>query len=382
MIIKHNSDLFESFEDKLVIGWLPMQVESATPIMRWKGPKINIKEVWWPMLAFYKEHIEHEVQTRFVMDEKQTRVEVVCFNQKYGTGMSTKELDDPELQNQLTAGGWINVGTAHSHCKMAAFASHTDRENEAKANPLDKTNNIQVGLHVTVGKLDEEQYDLHLRMVWMVPGRDKANPARYATLDPVLEDWFELPEYFGPQVREDEKLVGLLLKYLLTQPPPPSVRYPQEWKLKLKEEPRSVYHAPNYIPAGGYHPHQHQQIQHFRPARPLWAENDYNVSNHLYDDNGVPVKGKVEREPQMDSSIVDPATVQALEACKDALQKFVNKQENWMGLDTWWDLEPSEASEFRALNSPLYRKAINEADVIASGFGFQGLEEFFFCYTT
>ncbi len=88
MIIKHNSDLFESFEDSLVVGWLPMQVEAATPIMRWKGPKIHIKETWWPMLAFYGEHIEHEVQTRFVMDQKQTRIEVVCFNQKYGTGMS------------------------------------------------------------------------------------------------------------------------------------------------------------------------------------------------------------------------------------------------------------------------------------------------------
>jgi hypothetical protein len=367
MIIKYQSDLFESFEDSLVAGWLPMQVEAATPIMRWKGPKISIAQTWWPMLAFYAEHIEHEVQTRFVMNEAQTEIQVICFNQRYGTGMSTKELDDDELQSQLTVGGWINVGTAHSHCRSAAFASHTDKENEAKANPLDKTNNVQVGLHATVGKLDEVQYDTHFRMVWMVPGEGKAKPARYATLSPVLEDWFELPPYFGAEVREDPQLVHLLLKYLLAQPPPKSVEYPQEWKKKLIEEVRPVYPGQQrFIPAGGYvSPHnnrqywQQKQAVDKRPERPLYEE--FITPN---------------------PNLLDDATLMTLEACKSELQEFARKQEQWMGLNTWWDLEPSEDTEFRAEKSPLFKKMMLEADEIAIGHGFHNLEEFFYTYQT
>lgn len=377
MIIKHNSDLYESFEDSLVIGWLPVDIDEAKPIMRWKGPKINIKEVWWPMLAFYKEHIDHEVQTRFVMDKERTRIEIVCFNQKYGTGMSTKELDDPDLQAQLTAGKWINMGTAHSHCKMGAFASHTDRENEAKANPLDRTNNVQVGLHVTVGKLDEDPYDLHLRMVWMVPGQDKQHPARYATLDPVLEDWFDLPPYFGQEVREDPGMVRLILKYLLTQPPPEGTKYPVEWKTKLKEEPKTVYAPQKFIAAGGYYPpNQHNPVQHYRPARPL-GYNDYDDFD--YHSHAAASVDPPNREPTL-SKELDTETQLACQGARDALKAWVEKQERWLGLQKWYDLEPDQESEHRQLQSPLYRKAIDEAETIVEGFGFRGLEEFFWAY--
>jgi hypothetical protein len=66
-----------------------------------------------------------------------------------------------------------------------------------------------------------------------------------------------------------------------------------------------------------------------------------------------------------------------LEACKSELQEFARKQEQWMGLNTWWDLEPSEDTELRAEKSMML-----EADEIAIGHGFHNLEEFFYTYQT
>ena len=48
---------------------------------------------------------------------------------------------------------WLYFGTVHHHCSASAFQSSTDEQNEWN----------QDGLHLTVGKIDQERHDLHAR---------------------------------------------------------------------------------------------------------------------------------------------------------------------------------------------------------------------------
>jgi len=45
------------------------------------------------------------------------------------------------------------IGTVHHHCSASAFQSSTDEQNEWN----------QDGLHITVGRIDQERHDLHCR---------------------------------------------------------------------------------------------------------------------------------------------------------------------------------------------------------------------------
>lgn len=48
---------------------------------------------------------------------------------------------------------WLYFGTVHHHCSASAFQSSTDEQNEWN----------QDGLHITVGRMDQERHDLHAR---------------------------------------------------------------------------------------------------------------------------------------------------------------------------------------------------------------------------
>ena len=48
---------------------------------------------------------------------------------------------------------WLYFGTVHHHCSASAFQSFTDEQNEWN----------QDGLHITVGKMDQDRHDLHAR---------------------------------------------------------------------------------------------------------------------------------------------------------------------------------------------------------------------------
>ena len=49
---------------------------------------------------------------------------------------------------------WLYFGTVHHHCSASAFQSSTDEQNEWN----------QDGLHLTVGRMDADQHDVHARL--------------------------------------------------------------------------------------------------------------------------------------------------------------------------------------------------------------------------
>lgn len=123
---------------------------------------------WRSVVTFFtqvnkKEKSEAQVRL-FYSDEKQNW-KIWAFPQKSNTGMTTSELPDDEewnvQWNAVTENGvYYQWGTIHSHCNAGAFASSTDKDDEAN-NP---------GIHITIGHLDKEIIDLDIRFTLICPG--------------------------------------------------------------------------------------------------------------------------------------------------------------------------------------------------------------------
>lgn len=56
--------------------------------------------------------------------------------------------------NSEPSDDWLYFGTVHHHCSASAFQSSTDEQNEWN----------QDGLHITVGRMEADQHDLHARL--------------------------------------------------------------------------------------------------------------------------------------------------------------------------------------------------------------------------
>jgi len=117
-------------------------------------------ELWQEVLAFFRwtyQEFKSESQVRLFVNGTTKEWKAWAFPQKANTGMTAVELpDDPKTaaQRRQFGTGWLNFGTVHHHCSSSAFQSGTDEANEQN----------QDGLHITVGHMDKEQYDLHARL--------------------------------------------------------------------------------------------------------------------------------------------------------------------------------------------------------------------------
>lgn len=127
-------------------------------------------EQWRQMLAFFlwsnKEH-KGEAQVSGFLHRETGAFHLEPFWQE-SVGMTTRELPREEprqaaLWADLGARGYHEiVFTGHHHCSASAFQSGTDLEDEFKNKPQ--------GFHITIGKLDESTYDLHVRAKFVVMG--------------------------------------------------------------------------------------------------------------------------------------------------------------------------------------------------------------------
>lgn len=236
-----NVDGFNGFAEHRVP---PPAYPSGEPYIDWVGPKFSLAQ-WHRILAFfewsYQEH-KSEAQVRLYVNLHTRETMVWAFPQRC-VGMTTQELGDhftwPE--NEAMVRGFDKVGTVHHHCSGSAFQSGTDRSDEAQSN----------GLHITVGGIGKDTYDLHTRVI--LNGNSQ---------EADLTQWFEMPP-------ELENLPEMILCFrdsiflgLLRRPPPPAATFPEMWKDNVKtygvvqhsgtawSPGRGPYSGPAYPPTG------------------------------------------------------------------------------------------------------------------------------------
>lgn len=159
----------ELAENKDVPGLLHCRVEyevkAAKGRLEYTGPKFTA-ELWHQVLSFFRwthKEMQSESQVRLYVNPKLGRWGVWAFPQQARTGMNARELPTQETPEQARArfgswgsepsDDWLYFGTVHHHCSASAFQSSTDENNERN----------QDGLHLTVGRMDAEQHDVHAR---------------------------------------------------------------------------------------------------------------------------------------------------------------------------------------------------------------------------
>lgn len=232
--VTDGKNFYIAFESPLVSGFMPVQIPKADPILRWHGPRIDLTKQWYPALKFMADHVAHEVVLRLFMTGDRSEIVIFPLTQNYGTGMTVSEAITKEEREEWASLNLIEAGTVHSHCSGNAFASGTDTADE-------KTRD---GLHITIGKLKNDQYDIHARMTWTVPGEEQDGKLVRASMTtsqtPNLSDWFSLPEHVTQFIRLEPELEESVVKYCLTKPPGPHIQYPDFWKTKLIKKPASV----------------------------------------------------------------------------------------------------------------------------------------------
>lgn len=142
------------------------EVKTAKGRLEYTGPKFT-PERWHQVLSFFRwthKEMNSESQVRLYVNHQLGRWGAWAFPQVARTGMSGRELpvtETPEKARERFAfwqsepsDDWLYFGTVHHHCAASAFQSSTDEQNEWN----------QDGLHLTVGRMDAEQHDVHARL--------------------------------------------------------------------------------------------------------------------------------------------------------------------------------------------------------------------------
>jgi hypothetical protein len=157
-------------ETKEVPGLLNYRIEyeikTAKGRLEYSGPKFT-SEMWHQALTFFRfthKEMQSESQVRLYVNHKLGRWGAWAFPQVARTGMSAREVPTPETPEKARerftswqsepSDDWLYFGTVHHHCSASAFQSSTDEQNEWN----------QDGLHLTVGRMDAEQHDVHARL--------------------------------------------------------------------------------------------------------------------------------------------------------------------------------------------------------------------------
>lgn len=199
---------------------------SSTAEFRWDGPTLN--EIWPEVLAFFRwtnDTMRSESQVRLFVNVRTKEWKAWAFPQKANLGMSAKELTEgdegyektKEQRAMFPDPDWYYWGTVHHHCNASAFQSSTDTENERG----------QDGIHITVGCLSSNHYDIHARLYV-----DKFKLTLHLADFWDVGDWTaNMPPYVKrmlPPEADDEAA-----KQQMGIPPATDQSYPEIWKTNV-----------------------------------------------------------------------------------------------------------------------------------------------------
>src|SRR5579871_3308541 len=123
-------------------------VKSAQGNLEYDGPRFDPR-MWHQVLSFFRwthKETQSESQVRLYLNTRLGRWAAWAFPQEARTGMSARELTEPEPPEKARqrfacwdsepSDDWLYFGTIHHHCAASAFQSSTDEENERNQDGL------------------------------------------------------------------------------------------------------------------------------------------------------------------------------------------------------------------------------------------------------
>ncbi|HSS95486.1 MAG TPA: hypothetical protein VLK33_00570 [Terriglobales bacterium] len=207
------------------------KIQSATATAEYKGPLID-PILWKEVLAFFQwtyDTTHSESQVRLFINTNEHRWSAWAFPQEARTGMTSNELDTPDMKEQRAAfsdaQGWVYFGTVHHHCDMGAFQSGTDQANEVGID----------GLHITVGFMGRDRYDLHAR--FCLGGFQ---------FEPDLSRFWDI----GANLRQllPQDLWDRVARFQMCERPAANTEFPARWRDNLIEVKTATFHSPTGYP--------------------------------------------------------------------------------------------------------------------------------------
>ena len=221
LLIKDNK-LYEKKETPLFSYYNEIQVQESHPKLSWNAGKMRW-DMWDDIKNIcaytYKEH-KSECMIRFYFNQEHNDWKAVFMPQQMA-GMTVKDqLCSETLIEEECTNGWIEAGSLHHHCSSGAFQSGTDEKDEES----------QIGLHITLGKMNADQYEIH---------------SRFRTTDGFkdvnLMSFFEVPEWLEsvPQHYKEKMLFNVMCDLALSPGDPDKAR--EDWIKRIVPKPKTSF---------------------------------------------------------------------------------------------------------------------------------------------
>lgn len=147
----------------------PILDEQKEVDIRWKGAKIPGSIIleclkWFRMVD---QKYSSEAQARLLYNAETQEWGWLAYPQYVTAGLYSQEITPAECNDEQQKmrddaskdafdKGFREAGTIHSHCDAGAFASGTDDKDEISQN----------GIHITLGKINDEAVEIHGRVVF------------------------------------------------------------------------------------------------------------------------------------------------------------------------------------------------------------------------
>ena len=224
--IIHDNRLFELKETGLFTGYVPVaDIQAATPTLSFQGAPMPFS-LWQQVVSFLQwsyDTYKSEALVRLYYSESARQWAAWVYPQTMKRGLSVKDEVDPTGEAEWRTGEGARgkrfelAGTVHHHCTAGAFQSGTDAQDEMNTS----------GLHITLGRMNDERYDLHARVSY-----------KGMFYEAALQEWIEVPDYCHSL---PDALARMVLKAVYVQKvKPEEVPFPEQWRQNCKEEPKDT----------------------------------------------------------------------------------------------------------------------------------------------
>lgn len=211
-MIIHKNKIYEEIETDFYNTWKELTVIEKEPFLKWKKGKITLEQ--WEdiknICEYTNDKFKSECLIRLYFNSKEDKWAMLMHPQTM-SGMTVNDTLDTELILSL-GDGWAEAGSVHHHCTAGAFQSSTDESDEMQAS----------GLHITIGKVGNKQYEIHARF-------REGN----SFTDPNLATFFEIPNWLTNDVPADFRYP--IFEHLISSKGNPDLSR-GDWISKCKEK--------------------------------------------------------------------------------------------------------------------------------------------------
>tara|TARA_B110000483_G_scaffold128139_1_gene153733 strand:+ start:29 stop:1153 length:1125 start_codon:yes stop_codon:yes gene_type:complete len=275
------NELLESTVGPYFSGWKKKNsdeiLKNHTPLFSWDKNKIPFV-LWEEIVSFMRwgfKTYSSEVLVALFYNTAEDKWAAWAFPQTT-QGMTVQfNEDDPDykIDRRQFSEGWVQLGSVHHHCSMAAFASGTDTADEED----------REGVHITLGNMNQEVLDIHIRQTFTEIVGD-VNP----------ENFIEMPEW--------SKDLPIKVKKHITKNVFVDIelgKFPKLWETRVTKE----IHRPAQYPFSSsnpsrWNPKNQMGFNHVKPH-----EMNQDIFDENYDEYWEPIKSKKVEKPNLQKKL-------------------------------------------------------------------------------